>query len=110
MVSLFQFIAQYFVGKDEFEEGSPALSALFTSLSLHGSILLGTVFFSGGGTTKPGAKPSASCTPPVVPAILLGILAALVFLPVGMVLQDVSIKVLNWSHVETLAPGRRGRV
>ncbi len=98
-VSLFQFIAQYFVGKDEFEEGS-LLYLLFTSLSLHGSILLGTGFFLWW-HHQTWSEAFGFRTPPVVPAILLGILAALVFLPVGMVLQDVSIKVLNWSHVET---------
>lgn len=94
-LSVFQQVA----GKEKLVEGS-LLYLVAGTLSLHGSILLGTAavlrwhriawremfgFFNG----------------PVGRAMLLGVLVCAVFLPVGMLLQEVSLWVLSLFHVPT---------
>ncbi len=98
-VSIWQAVIQHFTGKDAFEEGT-LLFLVFSSLALHGSILCGTGFYLW--INEQGwAETFGFNAPHKFHALLLGIVAALVFLPVGMVLQDISIKVLTMSHFET---------
>jgi membrane protease YdiL (CAAX protease family) len=98
-VSMWQVVIQHFTGKDAFEEGT-LLFLVFSSLALHGSILCGTGFFLWINELS-WSKTFGFDKPHKLHAMLLGIVAALVFLPVGMVLQDISIKVLTMSHFET---------
>jgi membrane protease YdiL (CAAX protease family) len=85
--------------KEPPEEGS-LLNLVLSSLALHGPILLAVaVFLKGSGITWNRAF--GFSTPPVGRAILLGLIAAIAFLPVGMVLQDISIKLLTWWNVST---------
>jgi membrane protease YdiL (CAAX protease family) len=88
-----------FTDKGKLDEDS-LLYLVLTTLSLHGPILLGTwIFLRVSGMSWQQAF--GFLNPPVSRAILLGAIGAIAFLPVGMVLQDVSIRVLTWLHFST---------
>ena len=95
-VVLVESAAQHFVGKEKFVEGS-LLYLIFSSLSIHGSILLATFFYLRWHGVS-WSEAFGFSTPPLGRAILLGVVVALAFLPVGMVLQEVSIRLLGWFH------------
>jgi membrane protease YdiL (CAAX protease family) len=81
-------------------EEDSLLNLVLSSLALHGPILLAVgIFLKGSGISWNRAF--GFSTPPVGRALLLGLIAAIVFLPIGMVLQDISVKVLTWSHFST---------
>jgi len=85
--------------KEPPEDGS-LLNLVLSSLALHGPILLAVgIFLKGSGITWNRAF--GFSTPPVGRALLLGLIATIVFLPVGLVLQDLSIKLLTWWHFST---------
>jgi membrane protease YdiL (CAAX protease family) len=96
-VSLAQLGYEHFAGK--MSEGS-LVFLLFSSLSLHGSILFATGIFLWLHRISWG-EAFGFTTPPMSRAVLLGMIAALAFLPVGIVLQDVSLQLLTWWHVPT---------
>jgi hypothetical protein len=88
---------QHYAGKDKFKDGSLPYLVL-GSLGFHGSILFGTAVILGSeriswreafGLRDRGAGR----------AIVLGIAAALVFLPVGMMLQEISLRLVEWLHI-----------
>src|SRR5580658_9098906 len=88
-----------FTDKGKPDENS-LLNLVLTSLSLSGPILIATgiILWQSGIRWRDAFGFS---TPPVGRAILLGAVAAIAFLPVGMVLQDVSIRVLTRMHFST---------
>jgi membrane protease YdiL (CAAX protease family) len=94
-----QVIVQHFAGKNAFDEGT-LLFLVFTSFTLHGSILIGTALYLwAAGITW--SEAFGFSTPPVSRAILWGVGAVVIFLPVGMVLQDISIQALTAFHIPT---------
>ncbi|HWF19879.1 MAG TPA: type II CAAX endopeptidase family protein [Verrucomicrobiae bacterium] len=90
---------QHYAGKTKLVEGSLAYVVL-GSLGFHGSILFGTAIILASDHLNWG-KAFGFSSRPLTRAMLLGFAAALVFLPVGMVLQDVSLRALDWFHVPT---------
>jgi membrane protease YdiL (CAAX protease family) len=98
-ISLLQLACQQVLGKQAFDEGS-LLYLVFASLSMHGSILFVTGIFLWLHRIS-WADAFGFSTPPLSRAIRFGLLAALVFLPVGMVLQEVSFRMLDWFHIAT---------
>jgi len=76
------------------------LNLVLSTLAFHGMILLAVgIFLQVTGITWNRAFGFA--TPPVGRSMLTGLIAILVFLPVGMALQDVSIRALTWLHFST---------
>ena len=78
------------------------LNLVLSSLALDGPILIGTAIFLRA-SGKTWRNTFGFSNPPVGRAILLGLCAALLFLPVGMVLQEISIRILTWLNVSTEA-------
>jgi membrane protease YdiL (CAAX protease family) len=101
-VSLF-FLAfaavQHTSAKGIFGEGSLPYLVL-GSLGFHGSVLLATAVVLGIDRISWNDAFGFS-KGPVGLSVLLGLAAALVFLPVGMVLQDISLRLLDFFHVTT---------
>ena len=96
---LLEAALEYFLGKDKLADGTlPNL--VLGSLSLHGSILLGTAVFLKWQHIS-WRDAFGFSTPPLARAILFGFVAALVFLPLSMVLQDISLRLLSLFHVPT---------
>lgn len=97
VVMLTQAGLEHFLGKARFAEGSLAYLVI-GSLALHGSILFGFAVVLGihkvrwrdafGFNHRPLAK-----------ALVLGMMLAFLFLPVGLVFQDVSMRVLEKIHM-----------
>jgi len=92
-ISLVGGLAQHFIGKQKPDENS-LLYIVFVTMSLQGSILLATALFlrsqrihwrEAFGFSIPGAGH----------AILLGVLAAIIFFPVGDLLQAASIELVT---------------
>lgn len=91
-----QSLVQHFTGGQKFAEGS-FLNVVFSS-SLHGSVLAGTAFFLWSQHLD-WSDFFGFSTPPLGRALGYGALAAIAFLPVGMALQEISIRILtHFSH------------
>jgi membrane protease YdiL (CAAX protease family) len=98
-VTIWQGVVQHFASKGTFDEGTlPFL--VFSSLALHGSILFGTGFYLWINEWS-WSETFGFNSPHKLYALLLGVVAALLFLPVGMVLLDVMTKVLSLMHIES---------
>jgi uncharacterized protein len=99
VVSVWQAIVQHFTGKAAFEEGT-LLALVFSSLALDGSILVGTGIFLWLNEWK-WSEVFGFGHRPVPGAILLGLLVAGMFLPFGMVMQEISVRALTHFHFGT---------
>jgi membrane protease YdiL (CAAX protease family) len=96
--TVLQVVVQHFVGEARFAEGT-LLYVVFGSLTIHGSIIAGTAYFLWSQRFSPGIFFGISLSPGR--AVVYGILGALVFLPIGTLLQNLSIDFLTWyTHTE----------
>jgi len=90
------FLLQTLIGKENFQEGT-LLYLVFGSLSLHGSILLGTGVcfhvYGASWTETFGFRKGG-----LIKVVCSGLLAALLFLPVGMILQGLCTGLLEMIH------------
>jgi membrane protease YdiL (CAAX protease family) len=91
------WVAQALHGKQKLDETSLGFLVLAT-LGTHGSILLPVGIFLWRYRIRPGEAFGFSNSRKSV-AILLGICTAIIFLPVGMILQAVSMQVLSLLHI-----------
>ena len=96
---LAQGVIEHFVGKKYFAEGT-LLYIVFSSLILHGSIILVTALFLWRYRIK-WSEAFGFANSPILGALFTGALVAIVFLPAGMVLQEISYQMLTWSHIPT---------
>lgn len=97
---LMQGALQHYLGKDKFAEGS-FWYIFFGSLCIHGSILITTSIYLAWqhfGWAETFGPPTRSAPR----AILLGLLAAIIFLPIGMMLQNLSLHLLTLFHLPEL--------
>ena len=92
-LTLLEAILRHFAGKENFEEGSlPYL--VFSSLTLHGSILAGTAVFLWWHRVS-WREAFGFSTPFAGRAILLGVIVALVFVPVGSALRKCQLRLIE---------------
>jgi membrane protease YdiL (CAAX protease family) len=99
LFGVLESLAGHFSGKGKLDENSVAF-VVFTILALHGSILLATAFVLGWNRlTWRGAFGFARRS--IGRSIGCGALAALLFLPVGALLQWLSLQVLTMLHRPT---------
>lgn len=97
---LAQAAVQHYAGKDKFVEGS-FWYVLFGSLCIHGAILIGTSIFLW--WHRFGWSETFGFSAHSMPrAILLGVAAAVIFLPVGITLQNISVQLLSRVHIPNL--------
>lgn len=101
-LTLIEAVLQHFLGRAIFDEGS-LLFLVFGSLSLHGSILVGVGVFLWWHNVS-WSEAFGFSKPRLGRAILFGLIVALVFIPVGSALQDVSVKALTWAQGKSPPP------
>lgn len=96
-ITLFRDIILHFNGPGKLDENSPLYLILFT-LNLHGAILIGTGIFLWWHRLNLrsafGVRPSR-----IDRAILFGVPAGVLFLPVGRLLQMISIEAMDLLHL-----------
>lgn len=92
-------VVQQYVGKGKVNENSLVLLIL-GSLAFHGSILFGTAIVIAHDRLS-WSEVFGFSKRPILRAMLLGLVVSIVFLPVGMLLQELSLKTLDWLHVPT---------
>lgn len=90
---------QHFAGKDGLKEGSLAFAVL-NSLGFHGSILFATAAVLAMDRIS-WSEMFGFSKRPIGHAVLLGLSTALVFLPLAMMLQNVSLHLLEHLHFST---------
>lgn len=94
----FAFV-QHVAGKTTLKEGSLGFVVL-NSLGFHGSVLLAAAIVLGLDHLS-WSDAFGFSKRPIGHAVLLGLSTALVFLPAAMVLQDVSLRLLEFFHFST---------
>lgn len=92
-------MVQHFIGKEKPDENS-LLYLLFVTMSLQGSIVLATAFFLWARRISWGEAFGFS-SHNTGQAILLGVLAAIIFFPIGDLLQAASIELIAKFHIKT---------
>ncbi|HEY3914162.1 MAG TPA: type II CAAX endopeptidase family protein [Verrucomicrobiae bacterium] len=98
-LSLVGGLAQHFIGKAKPDENS-LLYLVFVTMSLQGSILLATALFLRVQRISWGEAFGFSSRN-MGQAILLGVLAAIIFFPIGDLLQAASIELIAKFHIKT---------
>jgi membrane protease YdiL (CAAX protease family) len=96
---LLQMGLQLSLGSARFGDGS-FLLLFFSSMSLHGSFIIGTAIYMKWNCQN-WAKTFGIWNGPLWKIIGLGLLAAVIFLPLGEILQRSSLYVLDLLHIKT---------
>jgi uncharacterized protein len=98
-VSLVGGVVQHFIGKGKPDENS-LLYLVEATMSLQGSIVLATAFFLWARRISWG-EAFGFCSHNTAQALLLGVLAAVIFFPIGDLLQAASIELVAKFHIKT---------
>ncbi len=98
-VSLMGGVVQHFIGTGKPDENS-LLYLVYATMSLQGSIVLATAFFLWARRISWGEAFGFS-NHNTVPVLLLGVLAAVLFFPIGDLLQAASIELIAKFHIKT---------
>jgi membrane protease YdiL (CAAX protease family) len=96
-ISFIGALAQHFSGKAQFDVHSPLFVLLFMP-GLHWSVLLGTGLFLFFQRIR-WAEAFGFSLSPIGSTILAGVITALVFVPIGMLLQWASLEALEQLHL-----------
>jgi uncharacterized protein len=92
-------LLQQVVFKHKFDENSLTM-IMFGTLSLHGSILVGMIFFTRWQNIS-WREAFGISNSGLVRTICWGLLVSMLFIPVGMLLQGLSIKLLELAHYKS---------